>query len=137
MKIFINKYLKKRKKKKIKEDDGFKKIKTVFGRTNYYYSLYEIENDLKIILRLIDEVRKPQILSYCGFETIYFDIDPDFLKREKENILTGGVLDNRFICDSMIEYFFRLNTDKGCNIRQNILNNSIENKTETKLLKKK
>ncbi len=53
------------------------KLLRIFNRTHKYDFDFEVKSDIKIIKLLKVEIRKPQILSYCGLETINFHINDD------------------------------------------------------------
>lgn len=53
-----------------------KKLK-IFGRVHAYEYSFDVTNDIETIKRLAEEIRKPQILSYCGMETVEIRIAED------------------------------------------------------------
>lgn len=46
----------------------------IFDRVHKYSLNFEVKSDIEIIKRLKEEIRKPQILSYYGLETVHFNI---------------------------------------------------------------
>lgn len=49
----------------------------IFDRTHRYVIASDVKNDIKVIEELLLKIREPQILSYCGLETIDFCISGD------------------------------------------------------------
>lgn len=49
----------------------------IFNRTHKYDFDFDIKYDIKVIEELLTKVKEPQILSYCGLETINFYITGD------------------------------------------------------------
>lgn len=56
----------------------------IFGRAHKYNNIFDVANDTKIVKKLAKEICKPQILSYCGMETIEISIaeDHNFICRD-------------------------------------------------------
>ena len=49
----------------------------IFGRVHKYTFDFEIENDIQVMKQLLEEIKKPQVLSYCGMDTINIYIKED------------------------------------------------------------
>lgn len=49
----------------------------IFGRERTYDFTFEIDADIKVLRKLKEEIKKPLILSYTGFDLIRFDVDDD------------------------------------------------------------
>lgn len=55
----------------------------IFGRTHFYYNSNRIKKDIEVISDSMKRISEPQILSYCGMETIdMFIKDDDFITRD-------------------------------------------------------
>lgn len=68
----------------------------IFNRIHRYDFDFDIKYDIKVIEELLTKVKEPQILSYCGLETINFYIQGD----------------NHFIGNDCIRWIYEQNKEK-------------------------
>lgn len=89
----------------------------IFNRMHRYDFDFAVKTDIKVIEELLIKIREPQILSYCGMESI--------------NIYVQG--DNNFICNDCIDWIYEQNKEKVNEeyIRECLLKCAIEDKEWT------
>ena len=91
----------------------------IFGRTHRYDFDSEIDLDIEAAKKLCEKIREPQVLSYCGLETVDF-----FLPH-----------DNHFMGNDCIKFIYEMQKEKtgDINIRKCLLACSTEDKEWTKV----
>ena len=91
----------------------------IFGRTHRYDFDSEIDLDIEAAQKLCEKIREPQVLSYCGLETVDF-----FLPH-----------DNHFMGNDCIKFIYEMQKEKtgDIDIRKCLLACSTEDKEWTKV----
>ena len=89
----------------------------IFNRTHRYDFDFDIKCDIEVIEELLMKIREPQIISYCGLETIDFYIGND----------------EHFIGNDCIDWIYEQNKERvnEDHIRECLLKCSIEDKEWT------
>lgn len=90
----------------------------IFRRTHKYDFVYDIESDIRVMEELMRKISEPQILSYCGLDTVSIYIS----------------CDNNFICNDCIYWIFQTNKERVHEetIRECLLKCAVEDEEWTK-----
>lgn len=94
------------------------KLLQIFGRVHKYEYDFDIRQDMDVLEELMRKITEPQILSYCGFETV--------------DIYISG--DHNFICNDCIKWIYETNKERisETDIRECLRKSAIEDEEWTK-----